>query len=302
MRWPETSREALGKLSIDELHELESRARCEIDEQKKINYEPHDKFLETEDEEGGAQDYPELGDSSSDEDVPDVRLAVAVQKAGRKRRLSARRASKSMLSTPDTPWEFSRRRVSEETTEDPEIARWNARIDELLPEDDNGVVSSCRQIGCIYKGGVIGAVEAEVKSAWRKMKVTVDSGAAESVIPPDVIDNYPLIQHKDDIYYGTASGEPLKNLGELKLPMVTPSRRLKGMTFQACDVTKPLASVANMLNAGQAVIFAPEAYGGSCVVDLSSGDEEPLTLQDGNFIMEVWVPPPEALPGFVRQP
>ena len=74
------------------------------------------------------------------------------------------------------------------------------------------------------------------------------------------------------------------------------------MTFQTCDVTKTLASVANMLDAGQAVIFAPEAYGGSCVVDLSSGDEEPLIREDGNFVMEVWVPPPEALRGFTRQP
>lgn len=162
-------------------------------------------------------------------------------------------------------------------------------------------------LNCVLKAQgsslVLGAVTpAEIRSGWRKMKVTVDSGAAESVIPPDETCDYPVKQHADDIYYGTASGEPLKNLGEVRLPMVTPSRRLRGMTFQACDVTKSVASVANMLDAGQAVIFAPEAYGGSCVVDLESGDEEQLLRQDGNLIMEVWVPPPKVAADVVRQP
>ena len=66
------------------------------------------------------------------------------------------------------------------------------------------------------------------------------------------------------------------------------------MTFQSCDVTKPLAAVANMLDAGQAVIFAPEDFGGSCILDLATGVEEPLTREDGNFILHVWVPPTES--------
>ena len=134
------------------------------------------------------------------------------------------------------------------------------------------------------------------------MRATVDSGAAESVLPPSDNHNYPVVQHKDEIFYGTASGEPLRNLGQVRIPMVTPSRKLKGMTFQTCDVIKPLASVANMLDAQQAVIFAPDDFGGSCVVDLVTGEEEPLVREDGNFVLETWVPPPEALRDFGRQP
>ena len=59
------------------------------------------------------------------------------------------------------------------------------------------------------------------------------------------------------------------------------------MTFQTCDVTKPLAAVTNMIDNGQAVIFAPDKYGGSYVVDLETGEEEPLEREDGNFIMHV---------------
>ena len=75
------------------------------------------------------------------------------------------------------------------------------------------------------------------------------------------------------------------------------------MTFQACDVTKPLASVKRMVDAGHAVIFSPEELGGSFVLNLVTGEEEPLVEDDGNYVMEVWVPPPEALSqGFGRQP
>ena len=141
---------------------------------------------------------------------------------------------------------------------------------------------------------VIGTVS-ENKSGWRRMKVAVDSGAAESVIPRDEAPEYERRAHPEPIYYATCSGEPLQNLGEVKVPMVCPSKQLKGMTFQSCDVTKPLAAVANMLDAGQAVIFAPEDFGGSCILDLATGVEEPLTREDGNFILHVWVPPPKAL-------
>ena len=67
------------------------------------------------------------------------------------------------------------------------------------------------------------------------------------------------------------------------------------MVFQSCDVTKPLAAVANMLDAGQAVMFAPEDYGGSCILDLATGDEEPLIREDGNRTLHVWVPPPSEM-------
>ena len=116
-----------------------------------------------------------------------------------------------------------------------------------------------------YKGGsnlrqklkVTGFRKKARGQGWRKVKVAVDSGAAESVIPIDLIQNYAKIPHSCDEYFQTASGEPIKNEGEQRIPVVTPSGQLKGMTFQACDVTKPLASVKRMMDAGHAVVFAP---------------------------------------------
>ena len=164
-----------------------------------------------------------------------------------------------------------------------------------------------RSLGCVNLATMSGAVTINnvktVKAGWRKMKVTVDSGAAESVIPVDENPNYPKEPHSFDIWYQTASGEAIKNEGQQRLPIMTPNGRMKGMTFQACDVTKPLASVKRMLDAGHAVIFSPEQFGGSFILNLTTGEEEPLVEEDGNFHMEVWVPPPDAIAeGFGRHP
>ena len=128
------------------------------------------------------------------------------------------------------------------------------------------------------------------------------SGAAESVVPIAEITCYPKIKPAIEEWFQTASGEPIANEGEQRLPMVTPSGQLRGMAFKACDVTKPLASVKRMVDAGHAVIFSPEECGGSFILNLQTGEEEQLIEEDGNYHMEVWVPPPELLPGFIRRP
>ena len=140
------------------------------------------------------------------------------------------------------------------------------------------------------------------RSGWKKMRITVDSGAAESVIPVDEVMNYKKNKPRMEEWFQTASGEPIRNEGEQRIPIMLSSGQLRGMTFQACEVTKPLASVKRMMDAGHAVVFAPEAAGGSFVMNLETGEDEVLIEEDGNYYMDVWVPPPDALPGFIRQP
>ena len=89
---------------------------------------------------------------------------------------------------------------------------------------------------------MIGAQDSHM--GWRRVRVAVDSGAAESVIPTGEVPEYPPKQLSEPVYYQTASGETIANEGEQVLPVMTDhGEEVKAMTFPACEVTKPLASV-----------------------------------------------------------
>ena len=74
------------------------------------------------------------------------------------------------------------------------------------------------------------------------------------------------------------------------------------MTFQSCDVTKPLASVKRLVDAGNMVVFAPDSWGGSYLMNLATWEAEPLIEEDCNYNLEIWVPDPQLLEGFARHP
>ena len=56
-----------------------------------------------------------------------------------------------------------------------------------------------------------------------------------------------------------------------------------------------------MVEAGHAVIFAPEEFGGAFVLNLTTMEENTLREDDGNYMLDVWVPPAHAV-GFGRHP
>ena len=97
--------------------------------------------------------------------------------------------------------------------------------DEPPVGETSGSSGESTKIGCIGKcrdgAMVIGAVEQKhLGQGWRKVKVAVDSGAAESVIPADEVPEYPPVPLKDIVYYQTASGETIANEGEQTLPVI----------------------------------------------------------------------------------
>ena len=99
----------------------------------------------------------------------------------------------------------------------------------------------------------------------------------------------------------SASGDVIPNYGELKLMMVTREMTTRGMTFQAAGVAKPLGSVKRMLQNGHRVIFDE---GGSYIQNKATGEINWMREEDGNFMLDVYVPPPAvaAAAGFHGQP
>ena len=95
------------------------------------------------------------------------------------------------------------------------------------------------------------------------MSIAVDSGACDNVCPPEDLPQYAdfITDTQASLNgeeYVSASGDPIPNYGQLKVPMMTRELSIRGMTFQAAGVAKPLCSVDKLCEAGHIVVFDSE--------------------------------------------
>ena len=138
---------------------------------------------------------------------------------------------------------------------------------------------------------------------WQLMSMAVDSGAAETVIPHRLVAQHPIQDTESSragLCYSSATGQPIPNLGQQQLPLLTMEGTLRGMTFQAAPVSKPLGSVKRMCSSGHRVVFDDE---GSYIQNKATGALNWLREENGNYILDVWViPPGNSDAGFGRQP
>ena len=142
---------------------------------------------------------------------------------------------------------------------------------------------------------------------WQLLSMAVDSGAAETVIPHRLVSQHPVRETRASragLCYSSATGQPIPNLGEQKLPLVTMEGTLRGMTFQAAPVSKPPGSVKRICGSGHRVAFDD---GGSYVQNKVTGEINWLREENGNYMLDAWIVPPSEMPtndsaGFGRQP
>ncbi len=136
---------------------------------------------------------------------------------------------------------------------------------------------------------------------WQRVSMAVDSGAAETVIPYKLVKAYPIHEteaSKAGVTYASATGDPIPNLGEQRIPLMTVEGTLRSMTFQAAPVSRPLGSVMRMCRSGHRVVFDDE---GSYVQNKVTGEINWLREENGNYMLDVWILPNEPT-SFGRQP
>ena len=146
-------------------------------------------------------------------------------------------------------------------------------------------------------GRVLGAV-GECQAKWVLLSMAVDSGACDNVIDAEEVPAYVVTQTRDSLSgdaFLSATGEEIPNLGELKLPMVTREDIMRHMTCCAAAVAKPLASVKKMVAAGHRVVFDDVSY----IENKETGEINYLREEAGNYILDVWVPPPSSVNGII---
>ena len=97
----------------------------------------------------------------------------------------------------------------------------------FLPEEAKTFLTCTGRFRCGPQGTtVINSVNPPHKSGRKTTRITVDSGAAKSVIPADEIMKYKKIKLRIEEWFQTASGEPVRNEGEQRVPIILSSGQL----------------------------------------------------------------------------
>ena len=155
------------------------------------------------------------------------------------------------------------------------------------------------------KGKVLAAQLNEVNKGrkdpgrWELFTITVDSGAAESVAPPDAGDTFPLVETqaaKDGLYYISATGDRVYNEGERRITVTMPEGHKQSMMYQVAEVNKVLASVSRICESGRdRVVFQKND---SYIEHLKTGKRTRLEERNGVYVLEAWI---DKNAGFGRQ-
>ena len=125
-------------------------------------------------------------------------------------------------------------------------------------------------------------------------RITIDSGAAESVIPPDMLQGVPTRPSpgsRAGAHYIAANGARMPNLGEKHVKFRTGEGLSSSVFFQVTQTRKPLASVSKIVKKGNGVVFGTDR---SYIENLQTGKQIELTEENGRHHLDVEF----YLPGF----
>ena len=151
-----------------------------------------------------------------------------------------------------------------------------------------------RALNCFLSGAAAAASGGPLCGAWQtedrgwsKVKVIMDSGAAESVCPRAVAPQLTIhdsIASRSGVYYTSANGGKIMNLGEQHVPVCLSNGAKTIATFQVADVSRPLMSVSKLCEMGNRVIFGAN---GGVILSLQSGETTPFIKDEGVYTFEM---------------
>lgn len=136
---------------------------------------------------------------------------------------------------------------------------------------------------------------------WGSGKITIDSGAGESVCPLDMVPEEPLhARVNNGTRYRAAGGQSLVNKGE-KCIKFRSGRKLGSLSFQAIEeVKKPLASAAKIANRGNVVVL--DGDGCDSYISNKATEQKILIYQENNvYVMDFDFMPEDVQVPFQRQ-
>ena len=125
-------------------------------------------------------------------------------------------------------------------------------------------------------------------------KIIIDSGAADSVVPREVLeDAFPLMPKKEGLRFVAANGTVINDYGRRNVAFKARGQSLVNcVQFHVTDSKKTLASVSKIVEQGNLVNFTPT----SSYIEGPKGERVELSLEGGVYIIEA-----KFMRGFCRQ-
>jgi len=181
--------------------------------------------------------------------------------------------------------------------------RWSRTFDcrtNVAPRSDSGagIKGESEADGSGTSGGlnILFGVEPEGCNAlgstdgWVKVEFAVDSGATETVMADDMLENVETKAgpaSKMGVLYEVANGVRIPNEGEKKFVAYTDENSGgKEVVAQICQVNKALLSVRRMVAAGNMVVFSPEE---NYIQSTTTGERVELSEREGMYMVDMWV-------------
>ena len=131
---------------------------------------------------------------------------------------------------------------------------------------------------------------------WLRIRngITMDSGSSVFVMPTGWMTMFLLEEsegsRKGQTYVAAAKGsKPILNEGQRTIKFFTSENEKRKVTCQVAGVNKILASVAQICDNGNDVLF--RKHGGE-IIHLASGKRTPFRRHGNIYVMDAWIPNP----------
>ena len=128
-------------------------------------------------------------------------------------------------------------------------------------------------------------------SGWEMIRIVVDSGASEIVVPRDLcpmIETRESVGSRDKQEYRAANGHTIVNEGEKEMLVLTQHGQQRRLVMQVCDVTKPLMSVSKSNAQGNIFVFDGDNSYMQCK---KTGETTRIREEGGVFVLYAYVRP-----------
>ena len=136
--------------------------------------------------------------------------------------------------------------------------------------------------------GLLAAVGSGLAPGEKVIEVVVDSGAVQSVAPPGLFPGTmePSAMSRAGRTYRAANGSQIRNLGQVRVPFVSPEGHKCSFPFQVAEVEHALLSVGHLAAAGNKVELHDK---GGLITNVASGKTMALTRRGGVYVLRLRV-------------